>query len=88
MSILQSDIFDKLCAKIDRDFNCKKLFKCNVCCPVYIFKEVEKLLGKGQRLEHAYKKVTEKAIPHEEGRAIIRDRVCPNGVFEHYLKEE
>lgn len=66
--------FNKLCAKINRDYKCGDLYMCTVCCPAYIFRETQRLIdSKGMAIGDAYRGTQRVSLTEEEKRKIVRE---------------
>lgn len=75
--------FNKLCQKINKDFRCQDLYMCNVCCPLWIAREVELAMNeKKMSMGEAYRSSTRASLSDEEKRKILK------AIFEERRRDE
>jgi hypothetical protein len=82
-----------LCKKIDTDFHCRKVFRCdlvNGICPLTIARDVQFLVNeKNLDIADAYRCVLREGIEHDLGQSIIEDIFgMPLAKIQELIKKE
>ena len=69
-------ILYQFCKRRDKDYNCKKIFGCDVVCPVWQLAEIQRLMDeKNLTLGEAYKITDRYGIDKKTGLKIIAEKV-------------
>ena len=77
-------LLNRFCQRRNKDYNCKKIFGCDVVCPLWQLQEVQRLMDeKNLSLGEAYKITDRYGIDKKTGLKIIAEKVR-----EHMKDEE
>lgn len=67
-------LFNKICRKINSDYNCADAFACSISCPAWIMNEAQMLMNcKGLTLGEAYRMTQRGSLEMNDALKVIRE---------------
>ena len=68
--------FEKFCVKNDKVFGCRDAFKCHICCPLALAREVQYLVNeKGMTIGEAHRACLRKELTDNERYGILGESI-------------